>query len=368
MILLFVLIAFFYGVLIASFIWGNLRMKSPRSHSALTTSVSVVIPFRNEEGVIEKLAKALLNQDFPKSLVEFVFVNDHSTDGGKEKLIACLMDSKLKYSILELTAETGKKAALNRGILQATGELIITTDADCWMNPLWLSSMVAQFETNKADFIVGPVVLESNHSLKANLLQTEFAALIASTSGAIGINKAFICNGANLAFKKALYIEIEPYQSNSNLASGDDVFFLHKAKAMNKKIVFANHEEAIVKTEMETNFNKFINQRVRWAAKSKQYKDSDTIAFGLIISFMNLCVLTSLLLTAFNKLAFSFLIGLLVFKFILDYLLLLSAKSWMSTKSTFKNALLLSFIYPIYAVGIALLSLGFKPQWKGRKI
>ena len=58
-------------------------------------------------------------------------------------------------------------------------------------------------------------------------------SLITSGAGAIGAQQAFMCNGANLAFRKANYAAVD-----TDKASGDDVFLLHHAKKNGSEIVF----------------------------------------------------------------------------------------------------------------------------------
>jgi hypothetical protein len=53
-------------------------------------------------------------------------------------------------------------------------------------------------------------------------------SLQGATIGSFGIGKGFMCNGANLAYKKSLFQELNGFQGNDTIASGDDVFLLQK--------------------------------------------------------------------------------------------------------------------------------------------
>ena len=74
--------------------------------------------------------------------------------------------------------------------------------------------------------------------------------------------------------------------------SGDDVFMVQLFKKQNYKILINDCDEAIVKTGLPENLSEFINQRVRWGAKTKYYKDSFLKVFGFdsSISKFNYCL------------------------------------------------------------------------------
>jgi len=63
-----------------------------------------------------------------------------------------------------------------------------------------------------------------------------------------------------------------------------------------------------------------------------------------------------------------FLIGCFMFKWVLDLLLVQQLPFFLRPLSMVKWTFILSILYPLYSVGIALLSLFYRPQWKGRKI
>jgi hypothetical protein len=56
------------------------------------------------------------------------------------------------------------------------------------------------------------------------------ASLQGATIGSFGIGKGFMCNGAN-SLQKSLFQELNGFQGNDTIASGDDVFLLQKARS-----------------------------------------------------------------------------------------------------------------------------------------
>src|SRR5690606_8705269 len=98
-----------------------------------TIKISIVVAVRNEEKNIASLLESLIKQDYPKHQYEVILVDDHSTDGTIE-LLKNLSSPPLNLIILQLpVGVTSKKSAISSGINTASGELIVTTDADCTM-------------------------------------------------------------------------------------------------------------------------------------------------------------------------------------------------------------------------------------------
>jgi hypothetical protein len=77
--------------------------------------------------------------------------------------------------------------------------------------------------------IAGAVTYDCKNSFLHHF-QQDLASLQGATIGSFGIGKGFMCNGANLAYKKSLFQELNGFQGNDTIASGDDVL-LQKAIA-----------------------------------------------------------------------------------------------------------------------------------------
>jgi glycosyltransferase involved in cell wall biosynthesis len=105
-------------------------------------SYSVIIPFRNEDKNLLKLINSFKQLDMSALNVEFIFVNDHSTDQFQE----ICKHVKFKFVSYDLPhGQTGKKAALTYGIEKANGEIIVTTDADCEVPSGWVREAILLF-------------------------------------------------------------------------------------------------------------------------------------------------------------------------------------------------------------------------------
>lgn len=338
-----------YFVLIKRLEFGWASIDSLRENS--NKKVSVIVAFRNEKQTINFLVQQLLSQNINNSQIEIIMVDDHSDDGSFQQL------ESLDGIILLRSDGQGKKAAINKGISIASGSIILTTDADCVIKPDWVSYMISPFNDEAVKMVVGPVALTDHFKSFFGYLQImEFASLIGSGAGAIAINKAFMCNGANLAFRK------DDFQlTKSEIASGDDVFLMHEIKRNNGKIFFLKNKSVIVSTSVKHNVSSFINQRLRWSAKSTSYTDFDAIVISLLVFGANLSILLSVFMLDF-RLA----LALFVIKFLADFSFVKNLSQFFDIKKWSLYFLSLQLVYPFYIVYIAVVSQFKNYSWKGR--
>lgn len=337
-----------YAALIIVFIFGWQRIpvykqSNPRQHPH---QISVVIAIRNEEKNLPALLHCLLSQTFAD--YELIFVNDHSTDNSVS-IIRSMQSEFQKLSIINSTGY-GKKAALADGIENSTSEFVVTTDADCVFGNNWLQVISQFFEEYQSDLIICPVKMNNGNNLFENIQSLEFTSLVASSAGACGIGHPIMCNGANLAFRKSVWLKSKSalkYQ----LISGDDMFLLHKTKQLKGLIHYLKSEDATVCVNPSPDIQSFIKQRARWAGKSFYYTDIDTIIVALFILFFA-CTQIFLIFTDIQM----FLL-VLIAKIVTDFLFFRTIKSFFLKEMKISGLLITSVIYPVYIVSTVLFSI-----------
>jgi glycosyltransferase involved in cell wall biosynthesis len=153
-----VLSAFLWTALFVEVLVGNLSTKFLREVTAKSSpplaKVSIIIPACNEERNIEEALQSVLHQDYEN--LEILVINDRSTDstGGILKRMS-EGDSRLRVHTIKQLPQgwLGKNHALCFGAQQATGEILLFTDADIVMHPATISKAVTYLIEHQRDHI-----------------------------------------------------------------------------------------------------------------------------------------------------------------------------------------------------------------------
>ncbi len=366
-------ITILYLCLILGLRYGFGKVLPFKSNSGSTgiTKFSIVIPFRDEEKYLRALLYSLNALNYSKSCFEVILVNDASIDGSLSVIqdvvneTGGVLDLKVISNLRKSNAP--KKDAITTAVSQAAYEWIITTDADCIVPKMWLESFNAIILQTPAQCIAGPVSYSNGSSFLNKFQILDLLSLQATTIGGFGLKRPFLCNGANFAYTKSLFTSVEGFKGNTSISSGDDVFLLEKALQNDSNTVFyLKNEAAIVQTEAQPTWRRLIEQRKRWAAKTSAYNTLFAKFTGLLVFFMNMCVLTAVVATGFNALSTAMCLGILVLKFVVDALLIYKAAAFYKQKHVFKVYLLSACLYPLFSCYVAFLAFGKNYEWKGR--
>ncbi len=364
--LIFILL---YFILISFFIFGWSKIEIFSIEKKAYIPVSVLIAVRNEEENILNILNDIKNQDYNNNYFEVIVINDNSTDKTYELVNEFVKENK-NFRIINLDEnKKGKKAAIEEGVKQSKYQLIMTTDADCRINKKWLSTIASFYEKERPKIIISPVVFRQSKRILSftNLQGIEFLSLISSTAGACGINRPIMCNGANLAYEKSVFEEFNNLMYNE-IPSGDDIFLLlNVKKKYPKKIKFLKSNDATVYTKSQNSLNDFINQRIRWTSKSKNYTDFDILFTSLTVFFANFSILISLIISTFNYQYLYFSLIIFTLKSIPDYILLNTSARFFGIKNLNLLFFPLQFLYIWYVVFIAISSNFSKFLWKNRE-
>jgi glycosyltransferase involved in cell wall biosynthesis len=370
MIIFVAFITILYLTLIGSFIYGFDKIKVFHSNNiSPKTKFTVVIPFRNEARNLPALLQSIKSLQYPENLFEVILINDDSVDNSAEIIKSFIGHTNQSVKIISNERQTAspKKDAIALAIRHAKNDWIITTDADCILPEYWLNSYETHIQNSKAYCIAAPVTYNIENTFLNNFQILDLLSLQGATIGGFGIRKPFLCNGANFAYKKNLFNELNGFSGNTQIASGDDIFLLEKiAHAYPKKLFYLKDKNAIVKTASQVSWHKLVSQRIRWASKTSAYHNWFGKITGGIVFLMNsllVLVVPLFLLGYFNPKAF---LSLLIIKFSLDLLLIYKSAQFFEQQSIIKTYPLGFIIYPIFSVYIALKSLCSDYKWKDR--
>lgn len=283
-------------------------------------NVSIVVAARNEEHNISSLLTSLLNQTYPLDMFEVIIANDESTDA-TEDIIKQFQQKwdNLKYiNVLERgKAASPKKNALSQAIENATGELILLTDADCVPGKDWVESMVAHF-TEDISMVVGFSKTRIVNWKKATLVQKfeyfDFNSMFFAAAGSIAQHKYFSCSGQNLAYRKDAFLKVGGFSKIRHLISGDDVNLMQLMGREGLKIRFAFSPASFMTTGGISNWGQLLNQRSRWASNMKWQFKLNPEFFFYLISVLIATFLPIIMLFIYPWLAVAMLISKWVFE------------------------------------------------------
>ncbi|MFI2742101.1 glycosyltransferase [Zhouia sp. PK063] len=360
-----------YILLISWFIFGFFKVKTFTNVSSYqSTTFSIIIPFRNEQNNLPELLQSLAVINYSYALYEIIFVDDDSVDQSEEIIKTWSESSAVKVTLLKNNRKSNspKKDAIETAIQNATNDWIITTDADCKISKNWLLIFDSFIQEKNAKLVAGPVTYVINNNFLERFQLLDFLSLMGTTIGGFGTQKPFLCNGANLAYNKETFLNVNGYQNNNEIASGDDIFLLEKIqKAFPKDVYFLKSEDAIVTTKAENSFKKACAQRKRWASKTSKHPSAYIKLVGALVFLMNLIFVMFLLLGIFKIVSFKQFLVLYVFKFNVDFFLLYNTAYFFNQEKEMKGFLISSLWYPFFTIYIAVSSFFGGYKWKGRR-
>ncbi|MBC7919715.1 MAG: glycosyltransferase [Ferruginibacter sp.] len=340
-------------------------------------SVSVVVVVRNEAGNIVNLLEDLNRQTYPTGQFEVIVVDDGSTDDTFGLVTRFVEKAGYPLRLFSLSTDSPALSPKKRGITEAIriarGELIVTTDGDCRVGTAWLALIAHGYRDRRARLISGAVTFEGERNLLEKMQTVEFASLMGSGACALQWGLPTMCNGANLAYPKAVFEEVGGFTGIDHLASGDDELLMHKiARRYPGRIFFLRHPASVVRTRAQPTHGDLYQQRKRWASKWKAYRDWKVSGLAVFIFLSNLSLLvaagswavgeyplSAFLLQAWVKLSVEF-----------PPLALFLGYLHPTNRARRRTALipLVQLVYPFYVVffGLAAQRKGF--VWKGRKM
>jgi cellulose synthase/poly-beta-1,6-N-acetylglucosamine synthase-like glycosyltransferase len=371
--LVVITLTIFYGALMLWYWYGWIMTKQQTSIAEIfTTTVTVVIPARNEEENIAQCLTAIFNQRFPGHLLEVIVVDDNSTDNTPE-IVKRFNNKNLKLISLH-EKEDGvftayKKRAVETAINNASGKLIVTTDADCTMEPLWLASVISYYESNSYKMIAAPVLFKEDKNMFEEFQSLDFLGLMGITCSSIFHQFPVMCNGANLAYEKQAFYDVNGFEGIDYIASGDDMLLMLKlVKKYPHSLGFLKSNDAAVFTYPQHSVSEFFMQRSRWASKSAHYSDKRITAILVAAYLFNLLLVINIVGALFSGLILKLLFAQVIIKLVTEFLLLGSVASFFKRKDLLSVFLPAQFMHIIYVLIVGITGTFAKQKWKGRVI
>ncbi len=339
--------------------------KELTSSEARILQATLIIPLRNERGNIPKLEFAIRGITYPS--LEIILVDDQSEDDTFQVLKKSFKD--LEHVMILNSPGIGKKEAINYAISSSKGEVILTSDADCFWGSSWIEQMLVSFEDSSIELVAGPVLSKQMEGFLPGFQVLEWASILLVTNFGFAIQKPVTCSGANLAYRRSAFEKVKGFQGNEKNPSGDDEFLLKKiiVEFGAESVLYRPFKENLVITQPESNWKDLIYQKIRWAGKWKSHASLSHTLYAILPFILQLIWLSSFWFLFQGKLGylnFSLLWG---FKIVAESLAFGRILRSLEYQWRLSHLVATSFIHPFYVVGIGIGIIRGKYIWKGRE-
>jgi len=344
--------------------------------------VTVVIAARNEAGNILDCLNSILNGAYPAKLLQIIVVDDFSDDE-TAGLVAGYISKKAHHSpdiqLLQLEKSlpperrfrANKKKAIELAVAQASGSIIVSTDADCWVPTDWLMLLVSRFEAQpKLAILAAPVVIHRERNVLQRFQSLDFLGMMGITAAGIQLGWHRMGNGANLSYRKDAFLAVDGYAGNEQIASGDDMFLMQKmAERWPGCVGFLKNSQAAVRTEAMPNWSGFWQQRLRWGSKNAGMREWPIRLILLAVWMFCMGIWVSGLLCLLGYFSWQVLVFQVFAKMFGDWLLLKEMCGYFGRRDLMRWFLPSFLIHTGYIAFAGLGSLMFeKYRWKGREV
>ncbi len=244
---------------------------APLDHPEYKPKVTVLVPAYNEASVIRSTISSALASDYTK--LELLVVDDGSVDGTNE--IVREEAARDPRVVLITQPNRGKPAALNHGLAAATGDIVVTIDADTSVNDDAVTKMIRHFADPKVAAVAGNVKV-----MNRNKWLTRWQALEYITSQNLEkrafdlLNCIPVVPGAVGAWRTDL---LRSHGGFSRDTVAEDTDLTLTLRRHGWKILY--DEDAIGYTEVPETVEALIKQRFRWTFGTIQavWKHRDTL-------------------------------------------------------------------------------------------
>ena len=236
---------------------NKIKYNKSRFNNDYRPFVSIVIAAYNEEKVINKTIKSILQSDYKN--IEIIVVDDGSKDNTsgviKEEFAS---DMRIKVIIKE---NGGKSSAINRGFKESKGDIIVALDADTIMAKDAISLLIRHFADKNIAAVSGNVKVGNVHNLLTLWQHVEYVTGFNLERRAFAeLNCITVVPGAIGAWRKQA-IDKLGYFKDDTLAEDTDITL----SLLEEGYKIAYEEKAYAYTEAPDDLKSFVKQRFRWS-------------------------------------------------------------------------------------------------------
>ncbi len=369
-----VLLLLFTAIYIVSALYLLMQRHPRQVNAAAKYKISVLLAVRNEENYLLKCLQSLSNQDYDQTLYDVFILDDNSDDNSA--VIAqefCKDKQNFHYTKIEnrIAGLNGKMNVLAQGLKEQNCDLILITDADCIIQPTWISAMASYFD-EKTGLVsaltslapMGEINPGSKEKLfhKVQALDWFFLQAVARLSSNAG--KPVTVLGNNFAFNLNAYQQTGGFEKIGFSITEDYALLRAIEETEQWTIKHINDARAAIFSYPLDTFGEFFLQRLRWI---KGGRSANVWAYFLMTtSFIaHFFILAAMFINPVNIFTILSLLSILL----TDYLIIKSNIKQLGLNGLKVYFILFELFYIFYTLLFSLYFLfPVKVSWKGRKL
>lgn len=230
------------------------RISSPKPKRI--PSVTVIVPAFNEQGRIKRTVESLLNLNYPRHLLEIILVDDGSKDNTLNEMKEYESNKQIRISSKK---NGGKASALNLGIKEAKGEIVVSLDADSFVDKNALMRMVGYFKNPNVMAVTPSMKVWNPKSIwqKVQFFEYMFGIFLRKAASFMGC--IHVTPGPFSAYRKSFFQKYGGYKEG-NLTEDIEVAL----RIQSNHFLIENSPDAYSYTLGPSKFNPLFRQRIRW--------------------------------------------------------------------------------------------------------
>jgi glycosyltransferase involved in cell wall biosynthesis len=211
----------------------------------------VIVPVRDGESTVGACIDSILATDYPADHREILVVDNGSTDG----TAAQIRSRPVRYLH---EPRPGVSNARNRGITEATGEILAFVDADCLVEPQWLQELIRPFE----DPDVGAVAGDLQHVPPVTPAERQAARLLGNWQRFAFTSDPAYPITANAAYRRDVIERIGPFDPHMTRAQDVELGLRFQERS---RLRLAYAERATARHRNRSTQIGFFRQQLGWA-------------------------------------------------------------------------------------------------------
>ncbi len=227
--------------------------------------VSVVVPVYQGEADLPELIDCLRSQTYPVDQVEYLLVDNNSTDQSFELIQAAATAKETPISLHALQEDQiqSSYAARNRGIQAAQGQIIAFTDMDCRPEPQWLTDLIQPFQNENLAIVAGEIL-----ALPGDTVLEQYAQRQETLSQKHTLAHSFCPYGqtANLAIRRTAFEQVGLFRPHLTTGGDADICWRIQQKTP-YQLQFA--ATAIVKHRHRSSLDELRRQWYRYGRSNR---------------------------------------------------------------------------------------------------